>query len=235
MADTPNAVRDPQARIDELLKANNAEVDRRRAAEKRYDELADGFWRIVDGSKLRGALPSNELETLARIVRRLEDAERQFRWIRPELFLGRRARVTERYTYYHDWQRADLWFAGVTMDTRTGFSNMWVSEQWPPEPGSVTDGFRPEDIEILPPDDPDNPGASNERPDDIQIGDTRYVQEGALDAEKIANAQMFQALDDIKQATRRIVTDHNALKLLRAEIEGITLSVIPDAPAPKGN
>jgi hypothetical protein len=231
MADAPNAVRDPQARIDELLKANNAEVERRRAAEKRYDDLADGFWRIVDGAKLRGALPSNELDTLQRIVRRLEDRDLQFRWIRPELFLGRRCRITERSAYFDEWKRTPLWFAGMTMDDRTGFANMWVSTQWTPESlGDLTDGWRPEDIEILPPDYPDNPAASNERPDEIQIGDTRYVPEGALDAEKMANAQMFEGLWNIRLIASRAKPDAPVGGDIDQIFE-IANALAPDAPA----
>lgn len=56
------------ARIDAL----RAERD---AARKRYDDLAEGFWRIVDGAKLRDGVPSNELDALSRLVARAERAE----------------------------------------------------------------------------------------------------------------------------------------------------------------
>lgn len=55
----------------DAIEALRAERD---AARKRYDDLADGFWRIVDGSKLDG-LPSCELNALQRIVARAEAAE----------------------------------------------------------------------------------------------------------------------------------------------------------------
>lgn len=76
MADGPNAVRDPQARIDELLKANNAEVERRRAAEKRYDDLAEDIWRVIDGAKLDFDVPSCEVNAVQRLVWRLEEQAR---------------------------------------------------------------------------------------------------------------------------------------------------------------
>ncbi|MCA0452195.1 MAG: hypothetical protein LCH62_20830, partial [Proteobacteria bacterium] len=54
------------------IEALRAERDGER---KRYDGLAQGFWRIVDTSIVRAGLPSDELVALATIVHRLTEAE----------------------------------------------------------------------------------------------------------------------------------------------------------------
>lgn len=77
-----NAVRDPQKRIAELLAANNAEVERRRAAEARCATLARALGEAIETVKAR----LDDLERLAdtgdEVADRLADSygEKLARW-----------------------------------------------------------------------------------------------------------------------------------------------------------
>lgn len=64
------AMREAADEIERLRKERDGE-------RKRYADLADGFWRIVDSAQIKGGLPSCELNALSRIVDRLAKAERE--------------------------------------------------------------------------------------------------------------------------------------------------------------